>query len=188
VLEIGSDRKRAGVSADAHFREGLAAWRKRRRNTFAILCAGLILPPAIAWVAAPEPWSTIAVFIAGLFVGMFVLAWAIAAAITTLAWLVAFGQRWLLVTAVAGGAVLALVPLIKVGVFLLPIFVVPAFLLLFLPWQAAAAVFVGVAVAGLAFRPSRERLALHLVALYVAFCAQAIFTALSVSIARGTFS
>jgi hypothetical protein len=116
------------------------------------------------------------------------LPFAIAAAISTLGWLVAFGQRWLLVTAVAAGAVLALVPLIKVGVFLLPIFVVPVFLLLFLPWQAAAAVFVGVAVAALAFRPSRERLALHLVALYVAFCAQAIFTTLSASIARGTFS
>jgi hypothetical protein len=75
VLEIGSDRKQAGVSADAHFREGRAAWRKRRRNAFAILCAVLILPPAIAWVAAPEPWSTIAIFIAGLFVGMLVLAW-----------------------------------------------------------------------------------------------------------------
>ena len=115
------------------------------------------------------------------------LPFAIAAVITTLAWLVAFGQRWLLVTAVAAGAVLALVPLVEVGVFLLPIFLVPAFLLLILPWQAAAAAFVGVAVAALAFRPSPERLALHLMALYLAFCAQAIFTTLSVSIARGTF-
>jgi hypothetical protein len=50
------------------------AWRKRRRNAVALLCAVLILPSAIAWVATPEPWSTIAVFIAGLFVGMLALA------------------------------------------------------------------------------------------------------------------
>jgi hypothetical protein len=75
VFEIGSDRKQAGRSADQRFREGLEAWRKRRRNRFAILCAVFVVPPAIAWVAAPEPWSTVAVFIAGLFVGMLVLAW-----------------------------------------------------------------------------------------------------------------
>jgi hypothetical protein len=75
VLGIGSDRKQAGRSADERFREGLEAWRKRHRNKFAILCGLFVVPPAIAWVAAPEPWSTVAVFIAGFFVGMLVLAW-----------------------------------------------------------------------------------------------------------------
>lgn len=75
MFEIRSDRKQAGRSADRRFQHGLGEWRKRRRNAFAILCAVLVVPPAIAWVAAPEPWSTIAVFIAGLFVGMLVLAW-----------------------------------------------------------------------------------------------------------------
>lgn len=74
MIRITSDRRQAGRSADTRFREGLAAWRKRRRKAFAILGGVLIAPAAIAWVAAPEPWSTIGLFIAGLFVGMLAFA------------------------------------------------------------------------------------------------------------------
>jgi hypothetical protein len=75
MLDIGFTPKQAGRSTEERFREGLEAWRRRHRKKFATLCAVLILPPAIAWVATPDPWSTIAVFIAGFFVGMLVLAW-----------------------------------------------------------------------------------------------------------------
>ena len=75
MIGITSDGRQAGRSADTRFREGLAAWRKRRRKTFAVLGGALIAPAAIAWAVAPEPWSTIALFIAGLFFGMLVFAW-----------------------------------------------------------------------------------------------------------------
>ena len=75
MIGITSDRNQAGHSADTRFREGLAAWRKGRRKTFAILGGVLIGPAAIAWLAAPEPWSTIALFIAGMFFGTLAFAW-----------------------------------------------------------------------------------------------------------------
>ena len=115
------------------------------------------------------------------------LPFAIAAALTTFAWLLALGERWLLVTALAAAALLALVPVFEDAQPVLGLFLVPVFLLLVIPWQAFAVVFVGLGVSALAFKPSRERLGLHVAALYVAFSVQVIFTTLSLWMSSGTF-
>jgi hypothetical protein len=90
-------------------------------------------------------------------------------------------------TALVVAATLALAALDEQAAVLLVVFLVPVFLLLFIPWQVVAIVFAGVAALALASKPSRERLGLHVAAIYVAFSAQVIFTALSFLISRGTF-
>jgi hypothetical protein len=116
------------------------------------------------------------------------LPFAIAAAITFFAWLLALGQRWLLLTALAAAAVLALAALDEQAAALLVIFLVPALVLLAIPWQVAAVVVAAVAVAALALRPPGARLGLQVAALYVALSGQVAFTALSFLMSRGTFS
>lgn len=115
------------------------------------------------------------------------LPFAIAAGITTFAWLLALGERWLLLTALVVAATLALAALNEQAAVLLAIFLVPLVLLLFIPWQVVAIVLAGVAALALASKPARERLGLHVAALYVGFSAQVIFTALSFLMSRGTF-
>jgi len=75
VIGIASDRKQAGRSAEARFQAGLALWRKRRRKAFALVSSVFLAPAVIVWVAAPDPWSTIALFLAGAFFGMLAFAW-----------------------------------------------------------------------------------------------------------------
>ena len=67
------------------------------------------------------------------------------------------------------------------------IFLVPALVLLAIPWQVAAVVVAAVAVAALALRPPGARLGLQVAALYVALSGQVAFTALSFLMSRGTF-
>jgi hypothetical protein len=115
------------------------------------------------------------------------LPFAIAAATTTVAWLIALRQRWVLIGAVAAALIVALVPFVEQAVALAVVFLLPAILLLFIPWQAAALALAGAALTALALKPPRERLGIHLAALYLAFSAQGLFTTLSLTIARGTF-
>lgn len=75
VIGIASDRKQAGRSAEARFQEGLTRWRKRRGKAFAALSAVFLAPAVLAWAMAPDPWSTIALFLAGAFFGMLAFAW-----------------------------------------------------------------------------------------------------------------
>lgn len=112
---------------------------------------------------------------------------AIAAASTTLAWMIAFRQRWVLIGAVAAALILALVPFVEQAVALAVVFLLPALLLLFIPWQAAALALAGAALTALALQPPRERLGIHVAALYLALSAQTLFSTLSLTIARGTF-
>ena len=82
------------------------------------------------------------------------LPFAIAAALTTFAWLLALGERWLLFTALVVAATLALAALDEQAAVLLVVFLVPVFLLLFIPWQVVAIVFAGVAAMALASKPA----------------------------------
>jgi hypothetical protein len=115
------------------------------------------------------------------------LPFAIAAATTTLAWMIALRQRWVLIAALAAALILALVPFVEQAVALVVIFFLPAIILLFIPWQAMAFALAGAALTALALKPPRERLGVHLPALYLALSAQGLFTVLSLMIARGTF-
>jgi hypothetical protein len=112
---------------------------------------------------------------------------AIAAVSTTLAWMIALRQRWVVIAAVAAALILALVPFVEQAVALVVVFLLPAILLLFIPWQAAALALAGAALTALAVKPPRERLGIHLAALYLALTSQALFSTLSLTIARGTF-
>lgn len=93
------------------------------------------------------------------------LPFAIVAAATTFAWLLALGRRWALLVAVAPVALLALALLVEPVPTLLLIFLLPAFLLLVIPWQAAAVAWAALGVTALAFKPPRERLGIHVAAL-----------------------
>jgi hypothetical protein len=117
----------------------------------------------------------------------FGLPFAIAASSTTLAWMIALGQRWLVIGAAAAALILALVPFVEQAVALVVVFLLPAILLLFIPWQAAAFGMAGAALTALTLKPRRERIGIHLPALYLALSAQALFSILSLTIARGTF-
>lgn len=69
-------------------------------------------------------------------------------------------------------ATLALAALDEQAAALLVVFLVPVFLLLFIPWQVVAILLARVAALALASKPARERLGLHVAALYVGFSAQ----------------
>jgi len=204
VFDIGSGREHVGLSADARFREGQATWRSYASRpwlwlglTFLLIAAGAFVlyggadypgvfadsPGAVEGGpvrdAAIEAWHD-RYFRVG-------LPFAIAAAITTVAWMLALRQRWVLVGALAAAVLLVLAPFVEQAVPLLVVFLLPAFLLLFVPWQGLAIGLVGVGLTALALKPPRERLGVHIAAFSLAFSAQVLFTALSFMISRGTF-
>jgi hypothetical protein len=116
----------------------------------------------------------------------FGLPFAIAAASTTSAWMIALGQRWLVIGAAAAHPRACAVR--RAGRRAVVVFLLPAILLLFIPWQAAAFGMAGAALTALTLKPRRERIGIHLPALYLALSAQALFSILSLTIARGTFA